>query len=84
MAANGPENFRLVLRQQLIEQNFSIWRDRRLAEASRGPDNVVRNDDDRHRREQSVDDREQLRSSQTKFNALARLVDDAIRRDERG
>jgi hypothetical protein len=25
--------FAVVLRQQLIEQNFSIWRDRRLAEA---------------------------------------------------
>ena len=37
----------------------------------------------RHLREQSVDDREQLRSSQTKFNAPARFVDDAISRDER-
>ena len=30
----------------------------------------------------SLDDREQLRSSQTEFNASARFVDDAIRRDE--
>jgi hypothetical protein len=37
---------------------------------------------DGHLREQSIDDREQLRSSQTEFNASARFVDDAIRRDE--
>jgi hypothetical protein len=43
----------------------------------------MRNDNDRYLRDQFVDDREQLRSSQTEFNALARLVDDAIRRDER-
>jgi hypothetical protein len=65
--------FAVALRQQLIEQNFSIWRDGRLAEASPGPDNVMRNDDDRHLREHSsmiASNSDRLKLSSMRWRAL--------------